>query len=148
HNHLQTANEAYLQTKLNNNQFGAFDGALLDYMKTRAGQSFFWNTSDVAGIKTFINTNLATSTVISHADSLVANNCPDETGANFNVNMGTGDINWSYAGNHPEFVHVLNRHDYWQDLSQAYVLTDNATYINELIDQLSSWSLQSPALSD
>ena len=43
-----------------------------------------------------------------------------------------------------EFVHALNRHDFWQDLSQAYVLTGDAKYVNELISQLSSWSTAEP----
>ena len=38
-NHLNTSIDAYLQTKLDTNKLGAFDGGLLDYMKTRAGNT-------------------------------------------------------------------------------------------------------------
>src|SRR5436190_449681 len=37
-NHWSGSNKAYLQTKLDNNQMGAFDGNLLSYMQARAGQ--------------------------------------------------------------------------------------------------------------
>jgi hypothetical protein len=148
-NHWTGSNKAELQAKLDANKMGAFDGALLSYMSARGGNTFFWNTGDVGDIRTFVNApNISTSTLISRADNIVAHMFPNGSTSSFDFNMGPGDINWSTAGNNSEFVHVLNRHDFWQDLSQAYVFTQDAKYVNELISQLSSWSLQSPALSD
>ena len=76
---LDVPSKDYLQTKLNNNQMGAFDGGLLDYMTNRAGQSFFWNTGDVAGIKSFINTNLATSSLMLGGPYLTRSTCSNSS---------------------------------------------------------------------
>ena len=145
-NHWTGSNKAELQSKLDANRMGAFDGTLLNYMTTRGGNTFFWNTADVPEIREFVTApNIATSTLITRADSIVDHMFPNGATSSFDVDMGDGDINWSTAGPNGEFVHVLNRHNYWQDLSQAYVFTQDATYVNELISQLSSWSLQFPA---
>src|SRR5690242_3626978 len=71
-NHWNGSNKSTLQADLTANNLSAFDTHLLSYMTARAGQSFFWKTSDVAGIKSFINTNLATSGTISNADHIVS----------------------------------------------------------------------------
>src|SRR5262245_10102936 len=76
--HWNGANKADLQAKLDANKPGAFDGLLLNYMATRGGNTFFWKTSDVAGIKSFVNApNIATSTLIARADSIVAHKFPN-----------------------------------------------------------------------
>jgi hypothetical protein len=147
--HWNGANKADLQAKLDANKPGAFDGLLLNYMATRGGSTFFWNTADIPGIRTFVNEpNIATSTLIARADNIVAHKFPNGATSAFDVNMGAGDINWRTVGPNGEFVHVLNRHNYWQDLSQAYVFTQNAKYINELVSELSSWSAQFAPLAD
>jgi len=53
--HWTGSNKAELQAKLDANKPGAFDGLLLNYMATRSGNTFFWNTGDVAGIRSFVN---------------------------------------------------------------------------------------------
>src|SRR3954468_21722122 len=63
--HWTGANKATLQTKLNTSN-SAFDNALLGYMQGRGGQTFFWNPSDVAGIKSFVNANLATGSTVAN----------------------------------------------------------------------------------
>ena len=141
------AEKTALQTKLNTGN-GAFDGALLTYMTTRAGTDFFWNTSDVASIKTFVNANISTSSTVSNADSIVSHEFPDGDSGVYNVNLGSGDINWKTVGPNTEFVHTLNRMAFWQDLAQAYIFTGNASYVNELVSELASWSQQSPPLAD
>ncbi|HYO09225.1 MAG TPA: alginate lyase family protein [Tepidisphaeraceae bacterium] len=146
--HWNGPNRADLQAKLNANKLGAFDGALLAYMRSRAGNTFFWNTADVPKIKEFINTKLATASVISNADHVVAHRFPNGNSENYNVQLPAGDIDWSTSNSNPEFVHTQNRHEFWLDLSQAHVLTGNSKYVNEMIAQLSSWSEQSPAPRD
>lgn len=148
-NHWTGSNKAELQAKLDANKPGAFDGLLLNYMVTRGGNTFFWNTADVAGIRDFVTApNIATSTPIARADSIVDHMFPNGATSSFDYDMGDGEIDWSTVGDNREFVHVLNRHNYWQDLSQAYVFTQDAKYVNELIAQLSSWSMQFPGLAD
>src|SRR6266487_2515647 len=120
--HWSGSNKATLQTKLNTGN-GAFDGYLLTYMQGRAGTTFFWNTSDVAGIKSFVNSNLSTSTTVSNADHIVAHQFPNGNSSVYDVDLGPGDINWSTTTSNSEFVHTLNRQDVWQDLAQAYTFT-------------------------
>ena len=147
-NHWNGPNKADLQAKLDANKMGAFDGALLSYMQSRPGNTFFWNTSDVTGIKNFINSKLATSSTISNANNLVAHRFPNGNSEVYNVQLPAGDIDWNTTNSNPEFVFTLNRHEFWLDLSQAYVLTGDSKYVNELISQLSSWSAQNPPPSN
>src|SRR5205809_8017756 len=74
--HWSGGNKATLQTKLNTSN-AAFDNYLLGYMSGRAGNTFFWNTGDVAGIKTFVNANISTSTTVSNADHIVSHMFPN-----------------------------------------------------------------------
>jgi hypothetical protein len=148
--HWSGPNKADLQSLLDQRKWGAFDGALLSYMQSRSDQSFFWKTGDVAGIKSFVNTNLTTGSVVPNADHVLSHQFPDGSSTTYNVDLGSGEINWLSApsGVSGEFIHNLNRMDFWQDLAQAYVFTGNGAYIDELVAQLSSWSSQSPGLSD
>ncbi len=141
-------NKTALQKKLNTNRMGGFDSLLLSYMRSRAGNTFFWNTADVGSIKNFINANLATATTLANADHIVAHQFPDGNSVDYDVHLPAGDINWKTTNANPEFVYTLNRQDFWGDLAQAYVLTANPKYVNEMASQLASWSKQNPALAD
>ena len=77
-NHWTGVNRASLQAKLNANQLGAFDAALLEYMRERPGQTFVFKQSDVGEIVDFINDELSTAFVIGHADDLVAHRFPEQ----------------------------------------------------------------------
>ncbi len=146
--HWSGPSKTTLQKKLAAGKVGAFDSLLLSTMRARSGNNFFWNTSQVSGIRDFINVNLATSTTISNADHVVAHQFPDGNSEEFDVQLPAGDINWKTANANPEFVYTLNRQDYWIDLAQAYVLTGDTKYVNEMGSQLASWSKQNPALAD
>lgn len=145
--HWVGSNKATLQTKLNTGN-GAFDNSLLGYMTARSGNTFFWKTSDVAGIQDFINNNLDPATVISNANHIVAHQFPDGNSASYSVQLPAGDIDWTHTTSNSEFVQTQNRMAFWQDLAQAYISTGDTQYTNELIAQLSSWSAQFTSLSD
>ncbi|HEX8523821.1 MAG TPA: alginate lyase family protein [Tepidisphaeraceae bacterium] len=146
--HWSGPGKGSLSKKLKQNKLGGFDELLLNYMKNRAGTTFFWNTRDVEGIKNFINTNLATASTISNAENVVAHRFPNGNSQKYDVQLPSGDINWNTSNSNPEFVYTLNRHDFWIDLAQAYVLTGNDKYVKEMIAQLTSWSKQNPAVKD
>jgi hypothetical protein len=147
-NNWTGSNKAELQAKLNENKMGAFDGLLLDYMINRSGQTFFWKSTDVAGIVQFFKDNFSTSSTISNADNIVAHRFPNGNSGTYDVQLPAGDINWSTTNSNSEFVHTQNRMDFWVDLAQSYAITGDAKYVNEMIDQMSSWSAQNPALAD
>ncbi|HEV2292486.1 MAG TPA: alginate lyase family protein [Tepidisphaeraceae bacterium] len=150
--HWSGENRASLQAKLNANQLGAFDAALLEYMQKRPGQTFVFKQSDVAGIVSFINENLPTGATIRRADHLVAHRFPEQgNSSEYAIQLPAGEINWNRqppSTSNPEFLQSLNRQEFWLDLAQAYRFTRNAKYIKELIAQLSSWSQQNPAVAD
>src|SRR5207237_10233457 len=125
--HWNGANKADLQAKLDAGKMGAFDDLLLSYMKARAGQTFFWKTSDVSSIVSFINTNLDAGPTISHADDSVAHRFPAQGNSDtYNVQLPSGAIDWSTTNNNPEFTQTLNRQEFWLDLAQAYRVTGDS----------------------
>jgi len=147
-NHWSGPHAPTLAKDLKARKYGAFDNLLLNYMKSRPGDYFFWKTSDVNSIKSFINTNLATSSTISNANHVISHQFPNGNSSNFSVQLPAGDINWKTTNDNPEFVYTLNRQDFWVDLAQSYVLTDDSKYVNEMISELQSWSRQNPAPRD
>jgi hypothetical protein len=138
--HWVGPNRATMQARLEVGN-GAFDAHLLRYMATRPA-SFFWTPADVSEIADFINGNLATQGLIGLADDIVEHRFPNGRSNVYDVQLPAGDFDWTTSNSNPEFVHALNRHVFWLDLSQAYVLTEDPRYIQELISQLSSWSRQ------
>jgi hypothetical protein len=151
-NNLNLANKADLQAKLNENKMGAFDTLLLTTMQSRAGQTFYWNTSDVTANVNWITTNLNTATTVSNADSVVSHLFPEQgNSTSYNILLPAGVIDWSTqpgTTTNPEFIPNLNRMDFWLDLAQAYLINGNTAYITELTSELASWSQQNPALVD
>lgn len=151
-NHWSGENKASLQAKLNANRLGAFDAALLEYMRERPGQTFVFKQSDVGDIVDFINDELSTAFVIGHADDIVAHRFPEQGNSDeYEIQLPAGEINWYRqppSTTNPEFVQSLNRQEFWIELAQAYRFTRNVKYINELIAQLSSWSQQNPGVAD
>ena len=145
--HWIGSNKATLQTKLNTGN-GAFDGYLLSYMARAAAPAFSGTPATSTASKRSSTRISSTSSTITNADSIVAHMFPDGDSGVYDVNLGSGDINWSTVGPSSEFVHTLNRQAFWQDLAQAYVFTGNASYVNELVAELASWSQQSPPLAD
>jgi uncharacterized heparinase superfamily protein len=139
--HWVGPNRATMQAKLDVGP-GAFDAHLLRYMLTRPEQSFFWRPADVPEIGRFIAEHLYTQDVIDLADDVVDHRFPNGRSDVYDVQLPPGDFDWTTSNSNPEFVHALNRHEFWRNLSQAYVLTHDAKYIQELVAQLSSWSLQ------
>ncbi len=147
-NHLDVPGKATYQSLLDQNKLGAFDGNLLDYMESRTGNTFFWNTSDVAGIQDFINAHLNTATVIDNANSIVAHRFPNGNSEVYDVQLPAGDIDWSTSNSNPDFIHTLNRFEFWTDLSQAYIVTGDTKYTSEMADELATWAQQSPEPAD
>ncbi len=71
------------------------------------------------------------------------------TDGSYSTDVGT-DIDWTGAGGGAtsDFLHSLNQQRYWSDLSQAYQFTGGtASYANELISELASWSAAFPTVT-
>src|SRR5688572_22663286 len=100
-------NKAELQSRLDQNKMGAFDQILLDYMKARPGNTFYWNTSDVAAIQDFINAKLATSNTINNANSIVDHRFPNGNSEVYNVQLPAGPIDFSTTTSNVDFYYTL-----------------------------------------
>ena len=137
-----------LKSKLANNDLAGFDSGLLSYMNSRSNVNFFFDIDDTGAIGNYIDTNLGDGGAPAHGDQLIAHMFPgNDDSTSYTTNVGT-TINWTSGAvsSDPEFLHTLNRHRYWMDLSQAYRFTGDAKYANELITQMADWSVAYPTM--
>lgn len=139
-----------LQAKLTASDLAGFDQQLLDYVRTRTTASFFFAPADAPTHATYITTNIGDGGAVARADDLKLHKFPQQSDSQtYTVQLPT-DIDWDNTApsSNPEFIHALNRHSYWMDLSQAFRFTSSSTYLQEMIDQLSSWSQQFPTVGE
>ncbi len=139
-----------LQAELTANDLAGFDQQLLDYMRTRGGADFYFAPGDAPSIATYITSNVGDGGAVARADHVKAHRFPEHSAsATYTVQL-PADIDWDNTApsTSPEFVHALNRHAYWTDLSQAFRFNGSTTYVTEIINQLSSWSQQFPAVTE
>ncbi|MDB5323851.1 MAG: Heparinase family protein, partial [Phycisphaerales bacterium] len=144
------SDKATLTSLLNANNTAGFDNELLNYMKTRTNRHYFFDTSDAAGILNFINGDSGLvnqkNAKIAKADNILAYLFPDAVSStSYTIQLSAGTVDWlnqPSTSTNTEFLYVLNRHFYWNDLAMAYRFTGDAKYVTELKNQLDSWSRQ------
>jgi hypothetical protein len=149
--HWNGSNKSTLQSLLNQGKYGAFDNNLLNYMRSRSSPDFFFDPTDLSSYVTYINSNLPTSGTISNADNIVNHLFPDQYGGDYTIQLPAGDINWlsqSATSSVPDFLHTLNRMESWIDLGNAFALTSDTKYLDEIKNELASWTKQNPPLAD
>ena len=127
---------------------GKFDTALLNYMRSRSGPDFFYDTSNVDDIADFITGNgLNHSELLAHGDAVVDHKFPDQFSAGaFDVQL-PAQINWIAPGGstNPEFLHSMNRQEWWREVAWiSAIRDDDPKYWAEIEYELASWSLQNP----
>ncbi len=148
--HWNGSNKATLTSLLNAGKYGAFDNNLLSYMRSRTTADFFFDPTALSSYTTYINANLPTSGTISNADNIVNHLFPDTYGGDYTIQLPTGDINWlsqSATASHPDFLHTLNRMESWIDLGNAYAITGDTKYLDEIKNELAAWTVQNPPLA-
>jgi hypothetical protein len=93
---------------------GRFDTGLLNYMRSRTGPKFFYDTRDINSIANFINSNgLDFSDLQAHGDALAEHLFPDQFSSGvYNIQL-PAQINWIAPGGstNPEFLHSMNRQE-------------------------------------
>lgn len=138
---LDISIKATLQSKLNADDLAGFDSSLHSYMLGRSSTNFFFERGEVNGIASYITSNIGDGGAVDRADDVVAHLFPEQTDSEVYTVQLPADIDWDAAqASKPEFLHALNRHTYWSDLSQAYRFTGDGSYVAELVSQLASWS--------
>lgn len=140
---LPVDTKANLQSKLDQNKPGAFDTAFRAYLKSRSNTSFFFDESDAPSIASYIAGTLGDNGAVARADQVVEQRKfpQDASTTDFTVTL-PANINWVAPGvsPSPDFIHALNRQQFWLDLAQASLATGNAKYADELMYQLADWS--------
>ena len=138
-----------LQTELSQNDNAGFDQALLDYMRTRTNAHFFFALDQADNIASFVSSNIGDGGAVGHGDSLVNHQFPLAGDGSYSVDVGS-NIDWvgATAGYSSDAKHKLNQMRYWSDLSEAYNFSGgDASYSNELISELASWSAAFPTVT-
>ncbi|MGB7158747.1 MAG: alginate lyase family protein [Tepidisphaeraceae bacterium] len=124
----------------------AFDQALLDYMKANTTSRFFFGPGNIAGYVDFIDDYNLQGGAITLADQLLLHDFPQQ-GDSATYTVPVPDvIDWDtdYYPQNVEFLPNLNRFDFWTNLGQAYQFTGDTDYVKEIVNQLASWSAQTP----
>lgn len=134
-----------LATNLAQNKIGAFDTNLLGYMVNRTTAQFFFRTNQTAGLSTYVKNNFGTSGTTPRAVAVTDNRLfPEQSSVDsFTVSL-PANVTWSGLGvsTNPEFIHALNRQEWWVNLAQSYRLTGDVKYANELKYELADWSAE------
>lgn len=134
--------QATLQTKLNTS-VGQFDSQLLSYLRSRTNAKWFFDESDADTLATYINANLGYGDITTHADAIVDSHLFPEQGSASTYTVDLPDnINWisTAPSSNPEYIHTLNRHAFWSELAQKYLLSGQSKYATELLYELADWS--------
>jgi hypothetical protein len=131
----------------------AFDASLLKYMERRAGPKFFFNSHQLARSIQYATDHHVDgiSRALTHADALLAHRFPEQVNSDDYAVQLPADIDWDAqpaSTDNADFLHALNRQQFWKELGNAYRLTGDGKYVRELVSELTSWSAQTPALKN
>lgn len=149
---LDPATRSHLQARLSSGP-GKFDISLLAYMRSRSGPNFFHDRAKTEEIGGFIIANkINYADLQTRGDALTAHLFPDQySSADFTVQLPKR-INWVSPGDHdnPEFLHSMNRQEWWRELAWINAINPHPKYNAELQYELASWShrLQHPQRND
>ncbi len=151
--HLTDPLASSLRKTLRHSGPSAFDATLLHYMIRRQGPAFFFNPKRLPEYVSYINQNLSgvVPQTLTKADAVLSHQFPEQLNSDsYSIQLPTA-IDWDAspkATSNPNFLHALNRHTFWKDLSVAFRLTGDGKYVRELVSELQSWSAQTPALKN
>lgn len=145
---LATRND--LQAKLNTS-VGAFDAVLQGYIRSRTNARWYFDDADTADYVSFLlGTTIGYSATLDRANAVVDFHKFPEQGGSETYTVDLPDsINWITPGGstNPEFLHTLNRHQFFLELAYAHRITGQAKYAEELAYEIASWSQQHPTMN-
>ena len=146
-NNLPGDTYTLLQNNLDQKKIGAFDENLLAYMDSRSYGQFHWDHHDTGDYVSYIADRYGSGFAAGQADSVTdARKFPEQSAeSDYSVQL-PADVTWNGLGksSNPEFIHALNRHDWWTNLAESYRLTDDTKYSQELSYELADWSAENP----
>ncbi|MEM8875114.1 MAG: heparinase II/III family protein [Planctomycetota bacterium] len=137
-----------LQAELDSNDLAGFDATLLAYSESQPLSNWFFDSTDIATYAAFATNpanGISYTGDVGNADDVVDDRMfPEiENVADYTVNKSNAiDWNSTSGATHPDFLHTLNRHNWWPELATAARLDGDPKYLNDLEYQLASWSQQ------
>jgi hypothetical protein len=140
-----------LQSSLNANNVSAFDSTLRSYFQARSNRDFFFDPATVGDIADYVASTIGDGNASDRADDITDSRLfPQDTSTGDYTITLPADINWDNPGVNanslPDFIHALQRFQYWNDFYQAYLASGNAKYVNEMMYELADWHAQFPTL--
>jgi hypothetical protein len=148
-----------LKYRLREGDAAGFDQILLDRMVARQGPQYFFASADAAAYVQFAanDTYPDTSNLVASinaekdaADKILQHLFPQQVDSEtYTVQLGT-TIDWGTApaGQDSNFLHSLNRQNFWPQLAEAYQLTGDRRYARELCAELQTWYVQNAPLKN
>lgn len=146
-----------LKYRLKAGDAAGFDQILLDRMVGREGAKYFFANADVpayldfAAGDTYVSKSYLAPPLQGEkdaADKVLQHLFPQQVDSeSYTVQLGA-TIDWTTApaGQGANFLHGLNRHNYWPKLAEAYRMTGDRRYARELGGELQTWYVQSAPL--
>ena len=139
---LSSARKASLQAGLSSGT-GTFDSRLRTYLRDRTNARWFTDETQAAQIGSDIATRLRPLSTITQSDQIVDERKFPETivEQNYSIVM-SGNIPFRKPNVRVEtdFIHTLNRHEFWLRLVDANAMTGERKYLDEVRYQLADWS--------
>ena len=140
--HLTVSNKSTLQSKLTANDLAGFDTALLSYMKARSSTHFFFQLADVAGISSYITSNVGQGGADTRANEIVAHKFPQQTSStDYTVQLGSDD---RLDDDRRERARVPSRPEPSGLLAGPFRrrtrIRGTTSYVNEMVSELAGWS--------
>lgn len=144
-----SATRTDLQAKLSAGA-GQFDAALETYIRGRTNARWYFDDADTADyVNYLLGTSISSSAILDRANAIVDFHLFPEQGSVETYTIDLPDtINWITPGGstNPEFLHTLNRHQFFMELAYASRITGQAKYADELAYEIASWSQQHPTM--
>jgi hypothetical protein len=121
---------------------------LLEYYRGCEGVNFYFNRGDIPAIVQAIRREAPgeIEAAIAAADEILAHRFQNSTSPTIVNRVQLPDeIDWdNNPTEDPEFVHMLARSRFWQELGLAYMYTGDEKYAAEFARQMDSWIVQAP----
>ncbi len=122
---------------------GAFDSRLRSYLRDRTNAKWFTDESQAPVISAAIRDRLRPTSIVTQATQLTDERKFPETIVEQNYSLRlAGNVTFRKPGisTDTDFIHTLNRHEFWLRLVDANAITGDRKFLDEVRYQLADWS--------
>lgn len=139
-----------LSKNLRHSGVDAFDRTLLDHMVYRPGPFYLFNTKKLGTYVKYVGDTIPgiADAVVARATDILGHRFPEQSNSrSYDVKLPPR-IDWDTTPDevtNSAFVYSLNDFTFWKKLSVAFRYKGDGRYAQEVVDQLTTWSAQTPA---